>query len=117
MAEKTEAQKKAQQKYMEKFAVARVRMEQERYAAVQAHADAQGESVNAFINRAISETMERDKEIDAADITAENFGITREQVFHAYEFSNVMDRLATEYGLSKWELLEKIAKLKEEAGE
>ena len=60
MAEKTEAQKKAQQKYMEKFAVARVRMEQERYSAVQAHAHAQGESVNAFINRAISETMERD---------------------------------------------------------
>jgi len=27
---------------------------------VKAHADAQGESVNAFINRAISETMERD---------------------------------------------------------
>lgn len=29
---------------------------------VQAHAEAQGESVNAFINRAIRETMERDKE-------------------------------------------------------
>lgn len=28
---------------------------------VQAHAAAQGESVNAFINRAIQETMERDK--------------------------------------------------------
>jgi len=27
-----------------------------------AHADAQGESLNAFINRAITETMERDKE-------------------------------------------------------
>ena len=60
MAEKTEAQKKAQQKYMDKFAVARVRMEQNRYSVVQAHAEAQGESVNAFINRAISEAMERD---------------------------------------------------------
>ena len=60
MAEKTEAQKKAQQKYMEKFAVARVRMERERYELVQAHAEAQGESVNAFINRAIEEAMERD---------------------------------------------------------
>lgn len=60
MAEKTEAQKKAQQKYMEKFAVARVRMDRTKYDAVQAHAEAQGESVNGFINRAIEETMERD---------------------------------------------------------
>lgn len=29
---------------------------------IKAHADAQGESVNAFINRAIGETMKRDKE-------------------------------------------------------
>ena len=28
--------------------------------AVKAHADTQGESLNAFINRAITETMERD---------------------------------------------------------
>lgn len=28
---------------------------------IQAHAEAQGESTNSFINRAISETMERDK--------------------------------------------------------
>lgn len=27
---------------------------------IQAHAEAQGESTNSFINRAISETMERD---------------------------------------------------------
>ena len=60
MAEKTEAQKKAQQKYMEKFAVARVRMDRAKYDDVQAHAEAQGESVNGFINRAIDETMERD---------------------------------------------------------
>jgi len=60
VAEKTAAQKKAQQKYMEKFSVARVRMERDRYELVQAHAEARGESVNGFINRAISETMERD---------------------------------------------------------
>ena len=29
---------------------------------LQAHAEAQGESVNGFINRAIAETMERDKQ-------------------------------------------------------
>lgn len=60
MPEKTAAQKKAQQKYMEKFAVARVRMDRERYELVQAHASVRGESVNAFINRAIEETMERE---------------------------------------------------------
>lgn len=60
MAEKTEAQKRAQKAYMEKFAVARVRMEREKYEAVQAHAEAHGESVNGFINRAISEAIERD---------------------------------------------------------
>jgi len=61
MGEKTAAQKRAQQKYMEKFSVARVRMDRERYERVQAHAVALGESVNAFINRAISEAMERDR--------------------------------------------------------
>lgn len=60
MGEKTEAQKKAQQKYMEKFSVARVRMDRDRYERVQSHAAAQGQSVNSFINRAIDETMERD---------------------------------------------------------
>lgn len=30
--------------------------------AIQAHADSKGESVNGFINRAIDETMERDRE-------------------------------------------------------
>ena len=61
MGEKTEAQKKAQQKYMEKFAVARVRMNREKYEQIQAHAEAQGESVNGFISRAIENQMERDK--------------------------------------------------------
>ena len=30
---------------------------------IQAHAEAQGESLNAFINRAINETMERDNAV------------------------------------------------------
>ena len=61
MPEKTEAQKRAQKAYMEKIAVARVRMDREKYEAVQAHAEARSESVNGFINRAIEETMQRDK--------------------------------------------------------
>jgi len=60
MPKKTEAQQRAQEKYMERFAVARVRMEKQRYEAVQAHADACGESVNAYINKAIDERMERE---------------------------------------------------------
>ena len=35
-------------------------MEHDRYERVQTHAAAQGESTNAFIGRAITETMERD---------------------------------------------------------
>lgn len=60
MPKKTEAQQRAQKTYMEKFSVARVRMEKAMYEKVQAHAGARGGSVNAFINRAIGETMERD---------------------------------------------------------
>lgn len=60
MPEKTEAQKRAQKNYMDKFAIARVRMEKSRYEDIQAHAADQGESVNGFINRAIDHEMERD---------------------------------------------------------
>ncbi len=38
-----------------------VTMQKGRREVIQAHAAAQGESVNAFINRAILEAMERDK--------------------------------------------------------
>lgn len=37
-------------------------MEAKAKETVQTHAEAQGESLNGFINRAISETMERDSE-------------------------------------------------------
>ena len=37
-----------------------------RKKAIQAHAEAHGESVNGFINRAITETMERDNGVSAA---------------------------------------------------
>ncbi len=36
-------------------------MEQEEQITIKAHAAARGESVNAFISRAIRETMERDQ--------------------------------------------------------
>ena len=62
MPEKTAAQKKAQQKYMEKFVRVEIRMETEKRAIIQAHAETQGQSVNAYITAAIAEKMERDKE-------------------------------------------------------
>ena len=62
MPEKTEAQKKAQKAYMDKFMRVEVRMTPEKRASVQAHAEARGESVNGFITRAIDETIERDAE-------------------------------------------------------
>ena len=60
MVEKTEAQKRAQKAYMEKFVRVEVRMTPERRSIVQAHAEAQGESMNSFIGRAIDETISRD---------------------------------------------------------
>ena len=68
MSEKTEAQKRAQKAYMEKFAVARVRLDRSKYEVVQAHAAAHGESVNGFINRAIDETMRRDSSISESEL-------------------------------------------------
>ena len=69
MADKkvSEAQRKATDKYLEKFDEMRVRVPKGQKDAVKAHAEAQGESLNAFINRAVTETMERDNtgEVDA----------------------------------------------------
>ena len=60
MSEKTEAQKRAQKNYMERFAVARVRMDKAHYETVQAAAAAAGESVNAYIIKSVDERMERE---------------------------------------------------------
>ena len=56
----TEAQAKAHKKYMEGVATIQIRMTAERREEIKAHAERTGESVNAFINRAIDETIERD---------------------------------------------------------
>lgn len=61
MAEKTEAQKRAQKLYMEKFIRLEIRTTPDRRDVIKAHAESCGESVNGFINRAIDETMQRDK--------------------------------------------------------
>lgn len=62
MAEKTEAQKRAQKAYMNKFVRVEIRLTADKRDAIKAHAESRGESVNSFINRAIDEAMERDNE-------------------------------------------------------
>lgn len=60
MPEKTEAQKRAQKKYMGKVSRVEITMEPEKKKRLQEHADSKGESVNSFVNRAIDETIERE---------------------------------------------------------
>lgn len=58
----SKAQQRAVNKYMkENYDEIKVRVMKGQKEIIQAHAEAQGESVNGFINRAISETIERDK--------------------------------------------------------
>lgn len=58
-----EQNKKSIQKYLAKFDEIRIRMPKESglKEAIQQHAESKGESVNAFILRAIEETIRRDK--------------------------------------------------------
>lgn len=54
------AQRKATDKYLEKFDEMRVRVPAGKKAVFKAHADSQNESLNSFIIRSMMETMERD---------------------------------------------------------
>ena len=57
----TKAQQRAVNKYMkENYDEIKVRTEKGQKDRIKAHAESRGESVNAFINRAISETIERE---------------------------------------------------------
>ena len=62
----TEARKAANKRYIDKFVEVKVRMTPEHRTEVQQHAQEMAqemdESTTAFINRAIDETMARDKE-------------------------------------------------------
>ena len=56
----TEARKRANKKYNDRFVEIKVRVTPEERSIIKDHADAMGESATAFINRAIDEAMERD---------------------------------------------------------
>ncbi len=57
----TKAQQRAVNKYMaENYDRVNLTLPKGRKETIKAHAEAQGESVNGFINRAIAETMARD---------------------------------------------------------
>ena len=58
----SKAQQRAVSKYMkENYDEIKVRVEKGQKDVIKAHAEARGESVNAFVGRAIEETMQRDK--------------------------------------------------------
>ena len=64
----SEAMRRAVKKYdQEKVDRVLLRLQKGKKDDIQAHVDETGESVNAFINRAIDETMDRDKKKSKAE--------------------------------------------------
>lgn len=57
-----EQRKKSNEKYLSTLDEIKVRMPKGEKDKIKAHAESMGESVNGFINRAIENQMERDKE-------------------------------------------------------
>lgn len=57
----SEAQLKASKKYQQNFDRVQIRVAHEEKESIDQHATTMGESTNAFVRRAIFETMERDR--------------------------------------------------------
>ncbi len=60
----TKAHLEGNKKYLQKLDDIKVRVPKGRKAALQAHAEQHGESLNGFINRAIDETIKRDNDTE-----------------------------------------------------
>lgn len=59
----SKAQQKAVNKYIkENYDVFQIRMPKGKKDIIKAHAESMGESVNSFINRAVDEALERERE-------------------------------------------------------
>ena len=56
----SEAQLRANKKYHQKFHKLQIRISYEEKNTLDSHAETTGESVNSFVRRAITETIERD---------------------------------------------------------
>lgn len=56
----TASQRKAAEKYLSTLDEIKLRLPKGQKDVIRAHAESRGESVNAFIQRAIAEAMERD---------------------------------------------------------
>lgn len=63
----TEAQLRASKKYHQKYEYLQARVTPAEKEAVTAHAETVGESLNSFMRRAFTETMERDKASEKFD--------------------------------------------------
>ena len=59
--DQTEAQLRESKKYHQKYEYLQERVTPTEKETVTAHAEAMGESLNSFMRRAFTETMERDK--------------------------------------------------------
>ena len=60
----TEARKRANKKYNDRFVEIKVRVTPEKRSIIKEHAESMGESATTFINRAIDEAMARDPKTD-----------------------------------------------------
>lgn len=90
MTRKTEAQKKAQKAYMEKFARIEIRMSLDDRDILKTHAESMLESVNVFVNRAIRETIQRDNHIQELDISRleESYYGLIDKKYHVFPLRN-----------------------------
>lgn len=61
MAPISEARKRANDNYIKSLDEIKVRVPKGKKDEIKAHAETKGESLNSFVNRAIDETMQRDK--------------------------------------------------------
>lgn len=57
----TEAQKRARDKWNAKYTEMKLRVSPEKRDEIHAHATARGESVNAFLTRAVEQAMAQDR--------------------------------------------------------
>lgn len=60
----TEARKRANKKYNDRFVEIKVRVTPEKRSIIKEHAESMGGSATAFINRAIDEALARDQKTD-----------------------------------------------------